>query len=147
MPTAPTLKWLIVISILYKIVALIAGVVAIAENLPAEFGGSSTRLTARQDFIYGLGTALYPPLYALLIQFALTALMPRSDGWGMPGVIGLLVMGLFTFVGALSEPIRNQVFNPDTFDLPKAVIMTGMIVLPLFSMAFGILEWARRRRG
>ena len=147
MPTAPTLKRLIASSILYMAVALIAAVVAIAQDLPAEFGGSSTGLSVWQDFVYGMGTALSPPLYSLVIQLALTALAPRADGWGMFGVIGLAVMGLFTFVGALGEPIRNEVFNRDSFDLPKAVILVGMILLPLFIMAFGILEWARRRRG
>jgi hypothetical protein len=146
MPTAPTLKRLVAISILYMIVALTAGVVAIAKNLPAAYGSSSMSWTARQDFIYGMGTALSPPLYSLVIQLALAALTPRSDGWGMLGVIGFVVMGSFTFIGALSAPIRNQVFNPDTFDFPKAAIMTGMILLPLFIVAFGILEWTRRRR-
>jgi len=146
MPTAPALKRLIATSILYMIVALIAGVVAIAEDLPAQFAGSSTGLTARQDFVYGMGTALSPPLYALVLQFVLTALTRRSDGWGMLGVIGLVVMGLFTFSGALSEPIRKQLFNADTFDFPKAAIMTGMTLLPLFVVTFGILEWMRRRR-
>ena len=147
MPAAPTLKRLIATSILYMIVALIAGVVAIAENLPAEFAGSSTGLTAPQDFVYGMGTALSPPLYAVVIQLALTALTRRSDGWGMFGVVGLILMGLFTFIGALGEPIRNQLFNVETFDFPKAAIMTGTTLLPLFIVAFGILEWARRRRG
>jgi len=147
MPAAPTLKRLIATSILYMIVALIASAVAIVENLPAEFAGSRTGLTAQQDFFYGMGTALSPPLYALVIQLALTALTRRSGGWGIFGVIGLVVMGSFTFIGALGEPIRNQLFNADTFDFPKAAILTGMTLLPLFIVTFGILEWTRRRRG
>ena len=62
-------------------------------------------------------------------------------------MIGLVVMGSFTFIGALGEPIRNQLFNTDTFDFPKAAILTGMTLLPLFIITFGILEGARRPRG
>ena len=147
MTTASTLKWLIASSVLYMIVGLVAALVAIAANLPAEFAGLSTGKPVLQDFLYGMGTALSPPLYSLVIQSLLTLLAPRSDRWGLFGVIGLVVMGLFTSIGALSEPIRNKIFNPVTFDLPKALILTGMILLPVVIMIFGILEWSRRQRG
>jgi len=128
------------------VIALIVAWVAIEDNLPAEFGGSSTGLSVWQDFIYGMGTALSPPFYSLIIQLVLSVLAPRSDRWGMLGVIGLVVMGLFTCIGALNEPIRNKIFNPTTLDLPKALLLSGMILIPLFIMTFGILEWSRRRR-
>jgi hypothetical protein len=142
----PTLKRLMISVLLYMVIALIAGVIAIAENLPAEFGGSSTGLTVTQDFIYGMGTALSPPFYTLIIQLAFLWLAPRKDRWGTVGVLGLAVIGLMTFIGALSEPINLRIFNPATFDPLKAVIMAGMILIPLAIMVFGLMEWSRRRR-
>lgn len=141
-----TLKRLIASVSLYMAIALIAGVIAIVENLPAEFAGSSTGLTATQDFLYGMGTALSPPFYTLIIQLGLLLLIPRRDRWGTVGVVGLTVLGLMTFTGALSEPINLRIFNPATFDPLKALIMAGMILLPVAIMVLGLMEWARRRR-
>jgi hypothetical protein len=132
--------------ILYMVIALIAGVVAIAQNLPAQFAGSSTGLTATQDFMYGMGTALSPPLYLLPIQIALLWLARRRDQWGQAGVGGLTVIGLMTCFGALGEPINRRIFNPATFEPLKAVLMAAMILLPVVIVVLGLMEWARRRR-
>lgn len=140
------LKRLTTSVILYMMIALIAGVIAILENLPAQFAGSSTGLTTTQDFLYGMGTALSPPFYTLIIQLALLMLAPRKDRWGTFGVLGLTLIGLMTCIGALSEPINRRIFNPATFDPVKAVIMAGMILLPLAIVGFGLMEWARRHR-
>lgn len=142
----PTLKRLIASVSLYMTIALIAGVIAIVENLPAEFGGSSTGLTVTQDFLYGMGTAISPPFYTLIIQLALLWLAPRKNAWGTVGTVGLTVIGLLTFIGALSEPINLKIFNPATFDPLKAVIMAGLILLSLAIILLGLMEWARRRR-
>src|SRR6476660_5433911 len=144
--TPVTLKRLTISVILYMVMALIAGLVAIAQNLPAEFAGSSTGLTATQDFMYGMGTALSPPLYLLPIQIALLWLARRRDRWGQVGVGGLTVIGLMTCFGALGEPINRRIFNPATFEPVKAALMTGMILIPVVIVIFGLMEWARRRR-
>lgn len=132
--------------LLYMAIALIAAVIAIRENLPAAFGGSSTGMTVTQDFLYGMGTAISPPFYTLLIQLALLMLAPRKDRWGTVGVLGLTIVGLMTCIGALGEPINLRIFNPATFDPLKALIMTCLILLPIAIMAFGLMEWLRRRR-
>ena len=144
--TRATLMWLTTSVILYMMIALIAAGIAIAENLPSEFAGFRTGLTATQDFVYGMGTALSPPFYLLPIQITLLLLAPRRDKWGNVGVLGLTVLGLITCIGALGEPINQRVFNPATFDLLKAVIMAGMILIPLVIVVFGLMEWMQRRR-
>ena len=145
LPPPVNLRRLILGSVSYMIFALIAGVIAIAEDLPAEFGGSSTGLTVTRDFVYGMGTALSPPLYTLVIQLALLLLAPRNDRWGMVGVLGLVVIGVMTCIGALSEPINLRIFNPATFEPLKAVLMAGMILMSLAIVVFGLMEWKRRR--
>jgi hypothetical protein len=130
--------------ILYMLIALIAGLVAIAQALPAQFAGSSTGLTATQDFLYGMGTALSPPLYRLPSQITLLWLARRRDLGGKVGVGGLTVIGLMTCFGALGEPINRRIFNPATFDPLKAVLMASMILIPVVIMIFGLMEWRRR---
>ena len=140
------LKRLTASVILYMVIALIAGAIAILENLPAQFGGFSTGLTAMQDFLYGMGTALSPPFHTLIIQFVLLVVAPRKDRWGTFGVLGLTLIGLMTCIGALGEPINRRIFNPATFDPVKALIMAGMILIPVVIVVFGLMEWARRHR-
>lgn len=87
-----------------------------------------------------------PPLYMLVVLAILIVLASRPDRWGGFGVGGLTIAGLLFGIGALVEPMLFEIFNPATFDLFKAVIEAGIIVLPLAMMFFGIREWGRRRR-
>jgi hypothetical protein len=64
----------------------------------------------------------------------------------MLGVLGLVLIGLMTCIGALGEPINQRIFNPAAFEPVKAAIMTGMILLPLVIMILGLTEWAGRRK-
>ena len=141
-----TLKRLIACSVLYVVWASIAAVVAIAENRAGEFAGFSTGLPALQNFLYGMGTGMSPSLLHLIVQVAFTILAPRGDRWGGVGVVGLAIFGFLTVNGALWEPINLELLNPVTFNLPRAVIQLGMIMIPFAMMVFGILEWSRRRR-
>ena len=143
--TSTTLRKLVIASILYVVLALIATGIAIAENRKAEFG-PTTSLPVMQDFLYGSGTAMSPPLYWLIAQVVLTILAPRRDRWGTIGVVGLALFGLLFIIGTLGEPINLEIFNPLTFDLLKAVIQATTIIVLLAMMIFGILEWRERRR-
>jgi hypothetical protein len=141
------LKRLVLSSILYLIWASLGAVVAIVLDRPAEFGGSTSGLPVVQDFIYGMGTALGPPLLWWMVpQAFLTWLawnqMNRRSTWG---VIGLTFFGPFEFIGALGEPITYELLNLVTFNPLVAVIQAGMVIIPLLMTVFGIQEWRRRR--
>ena len=140
-----SLKRLIACSVLYVVWASIAAVVAIAENRAGEFAGFSTGLPALQNFLYGMGIGVSPPLLHLIVQVAFTILTPRRDRWGWVGVAGLTIFGLLTIIGAIFEPINLELLNPMTFNLPRALLQSGMIIIPFAMMIFGILEWSRRR--
>jgi hypothetical protein len=141
------LKRLVLSSVLYLIWASIGAVVAIVLNLPARFGGSTSGLPVVQGFIYGMGTALGPPLLWWMVpQAFLTWLawnqMNRRSIWG---VIGLPLFGAATFGGALGEPITYELLNPVTFNPLLAVIQAGLIIIPFVMMVFAVQEWRRRR--
>ena len=140
-----TLKRLITSSVLYMIIALIGAAVAILESRPSDPGGVSTGLPVLQDFLYGNGTAMSPPLYMLAAQAIFTILALRRDRRGTFGVGGLTIAGLLFGVGMLVEPILLEIFNPATFDLFQALIVIALIVVPLVMLVFGIREWRRRR--
>jgi uncharacterized membrane protein YeaQ/YmgE (transglycosylase-associated protein family) len=141
------LKRLVQSSILYLIWASIGAVVAIVSNRPAQFGGSTSGLPVIQDFLYGTGTALSPPLLWWMVPQALLTWLAwnqrnRRSTWG---VIGLMLFGAATFIGALGEPITYELLNPVTSNPLLAVIQAGMIIIPLVMMVFAIQEWRRRR--
>jgi hypothetical protein len=142
--TQKTLKRLSASSILYIIFALVGAGVAIRENRPSDPGGWSTGLPALQDFLYGNGTAMSPPLYMIIAVAVLTLLALRRDRWGKVGVGGLTICGLLFSIGALVEPILFEIFKPEQFDFFKAVIEIGMIIIPLVMMVLGVREWKSR---
>ncbi len=140
------LKRLVQSSILYLIWASIGAVVAIVSNRPAQFGGSTSGMPVVQDFIYGSGTAMSPPLWWLVPQGLLTWLAwNQRNRRGTWGVIGLGVAGAATFIGALGEPITYELLNPVTFNPLLAIIQAGMIIIPSVMTVFAIQEWRRRR--
>lgn len=141
------LKRVVQSSILYLIWASIGAVVAVVSNRPAQFGDSTSGLPVIQDFIYGTGTALSPPLLWWMVPQALLTWLAwnqrnRRSTWG---VIGLALFGAATFIGALGEPITYELLNPVTFNPLLAVIQAGMIIIPLVMMVFATQEWRRRR--
>ena len=89
------LKRLVLLSILYLSFASLGAVVAIVLDRPAQFGGSTSGLPVVQDFIFGMGTAMSPPLLWWMVpQGFLTWVawnqMNRRSTWG---VIGLTLFG------------------------------------------------------
>lgn len=132
-------------SLLYVAWSIVAGIIAIARGLPAEFGGSESQNSVTQEFVYGMGTALSPPLYWLVVLLVSVALLPRADVWGTVGAAVLTASGVLTFVGALGEPITWRVLAPATFDPLLALIQAGMIVIPVAVAIFGWQEFRRRR--
>jgi hypothetical protein len=135
-----TLKLLIVSSILYIVFALIATGIAIVENRTTEFGGSISGLSPLQSFLYGQGTAMSPSLTWLMFQGILVAIALRKDRWGIAGVAGLFIFGLFFLIGMLGEPILLETFKHASVDILKSAILAGMLIVPLAMMVFGILE-------
>lgn len=143
--TPRALKGLITSSVLYIVIISIGAAVAIAETRPAA-ALSSSSMPVWQAFLVGNGTAMSPPLYWLIAQAILTALASRRDRWGDGSIVGLIVVGLLFSVFGVLEPIVLEIFNPKTFDLLKAIIVAGGVVLAFLLMVFGILELVRRRQ-
>jgi len=125
-------------SLVYVVWATTAAAVAIAQGRPAGFAGEQTGLPAGKDFLFGMGTALSPPLWWIAIQLLLTRWLGRADRFRRIGIYGLIVFGILECVGAMGEPITFTIFRPATLDPFLAVIQAGMIVLPAAMALFGV---------
>ena len=109
--------------------------------MPAGFGGFSTGLSATNDFLIGIGTALSPPLWWMLAQ-AFFALRVWRTSPPSRGAIGALTgFGVMECIGALGEPVTFQAFAPSTFDPLLAITQLGMILLPLAAACYGVMAF------
>jgi len=78
---------LVTVVVLFLIATAFSTIFAILNKLPYEFGGTGNPETVAVDSI-SHGTAISPPLTALVIFAALTAL-PFRRGWlGIVGLVG-----------------------------------------------------------
>ena len=142
---ASPLRRLIFASVLCLVSLGIGAVIALREDLPAEFAGQRSGKSARDDFLTGSGTALSPPLVMFIVQALWIGLAPRPGRLGTLGVAGLTLNGCLFTVGMLGEPILLKVLNPRTFDPPKAALAAGNLVLAVLMILSGVTELARRR--
>jgi hypothetical protein len=111
---------------------LLATVLAIAANWPAQFGGVGTDAGAEA---LTRGTALSAPLVPLLaLAFAIACLWRGAARMGA-GV--LAVVALAMLAGSLGEA-----FAPATTDVPKAVLVASGVIGTVLSAAVLLLAAA-----
>ncbi len=137
-------KTLIVVSLLYLVNASIGTTIAIQDNLPSVTLFKSG-LPALEDFLFGFGTALSPPLFLCIAAVVCIILTFQSERPVEIGITGLVILAVFYTIGAFAETITYRVLNPATFDLPKALVVIVEIVLPLAMIGLGVWELLRRR--
>ena len=154
MPTATfgarrpnAMKRLMQASVLYLLWSILATIIALLYDRPAVFAGTSTGLPVFQDWLFGMGTAMSPPLGWMLVQAIFIAIAPRPSRWGRLGVAGLTLIGFTNLIGQLAEPISYEVITPATFNPILALIVAGMSILPFLMMIFGIQALSAKRRG
>lgn len=113
-----------------KLSSGLGATVAMHENLRSEFAGIDYGNSVRTSFLLMPGTAMSPPLGAMLTHATCNVLASQPGKLGKIGVTGLILHGVLFTVGMLGEPITYKVLNPRTFNLPKATIVIGNIALP-----------------
>jgi hypothetical protein len=135
----------VIASLAYLVWAGVAAAVAIARNLPAGFAGTETGLSAARDFLFGMGTALSPPIWWMAAQAVCVGLAMRAAGRRRAFTIALIAFGISEFVGALGEPITWQLARRPGADLALSAIQAGMIFLPLLVIVSGLWSLFRAR--
>ena len=119
---------------------LIATVVAVVMNWPAQFGGVGT--DARAEFLTR-GTAISAPGLPLVVLAVGSWLATRRDRWGTVGVVLVGLVALLTTVGGLGEALA-----PATPNVSKEVLVVSgatSVVLAILMLAAVVVELADRR--
>lgn len=135
------LRWFAVAVLIANV---IAAVVAVIANWPAQFGQVGT--DAGADVLTS-GTAISAPLFpvALLLVVVLFAHRPGALGW--IAIVAALFAAALVIIGGLGEVMAEQ-----TADTPRAVLMVGGLTWLLvglvlaFLAASGAVERFRGRR-
>ena len=121
-------------------IQLIATVVAVVMNWPAQFGGVGT--DARAEFLTR-GTAISAPGLPLVVLAVASWLATRRDRWGTVGVVLVGLVALLTTVGGLGEALA-----PATPNVSKEVLVVSgatSVVLAILMLAAMVVELADRR--
>jgi len=139
---------LVTVVVLFLIATAFSTIFAILNKLPYEFGGTGNPETVAVDSI-SHGTAISPPLTALVIFAALTALTFRRGWLGIVGLVGDMLLTVLFLVAGLAEPIIRRTLQAPSLGV-AGVATIGLsavnIVLLLLLLFFGVKELRARRQ-
>jgi len=107
---------------------LLATVIAVAVNLPAQFGGVGT--DASKEFLTR-GTAISAPLLPVVMMLLVVLLASRRDRWSWVGIVLTLLMAVMVGVGGLGEMAAEP-----TGDTPEAVLTASGIAWLIVAAVF-----------
>jgi hypothetical protein len=133
-----SLKWLVTASIINLLGNALGTILALQQNLPADWGNSLNGQDVMRDFIGFKGTALSAPLSFMLIQLFLTWLARRPGRPGTFAVGGLAFIGLVYTLGQAGEPILLRQFQSGGFDMLESLILLVNLISALAMLILGI---------
>ena len=140
-----SLKWLVTASITNLVGNSLGTIVALRQNLPADWGSSLNGQNVLQDFLGFKGTALSAPLSFMLIQLVITWLALKPGQWNRISIGILTFIGLFYTLAQAGEPIFLQQFQAGKFDLVQFIILLVNIGSAIAMLIFGMRTWRATR--
>lgn len=135
------LKWLVLASIIKLIGNSFGTVIALQQNLAADWGGVIDGQDVLRDFLGFKGTALSAPLPFMLIQLMLTLLALRPGRFRSIGIAALTFVGLFYTVAQAGEPIVLRLLSPGGFNLAQAIAFIVNEGSAIAMLVMGIRAW------
>jgi hypothetical protein len=135
------LKWLVLSSITNLVGNSFGTVIALQQNLAADWGGSLNGEDVLRDFLGFKGTALSAPLPFMLIQLMLTLLALRPGRSRLIGVAALTFVGLFYTLAQAGEPIVLRLLSPGGFNLAQAIAFIVNEASAIAMLVMGIRAW------
>jgi hypothetical protein len=139
------LKWLVLASITNLIGNSFGTVIALQQNLAADWGGALNGQDVLRDFLGWKGTALSAPLPFMLIQLSITLLALRPGRSRSISIAILTFIGLFYTLAQAGEPILLRLLSPDGFNVAQAIAFIVNEASAIAMLVMGIRAWRRVR--
>ncbi len=135
---ASRLRWFTLALLVLNVIATIIAVVA---NLPAQFGGVGT--DAGREFVTR-GTAISAPLMPAVLMVLVVLLAPRPDRWSWVGVALAYITAAVVGIGGVGE----MVAEPTTDTSGAVLIISGIawltVAAVLIALATSAMVHSRR---
>lgn len=119
LPDAAASVWLRRFTLVLLVLNVLATIIAVAVNLPAQFGGVGT--DAGEEFLTS-GTAISAPLLPVVLMLLVVLLAPRRDRWSWVGVALAYLTAVMVGMGGIGEMTAEP-----TADTSRAVLITAGI--------------------
>lgn len=126
------------LTVLYLLNAVVGTALAIRDDLPGRPAGVRTGLGPSRDVLFGLGTALSPPLVLCLWQSVCAVLAGSSGQAGEVARRMLPWNGAGFALGMLVEPILLQTVRRPTDHPVRAATVAANVALPLLITRRGL---------
>lgn len=131
----------------HAVIATVAAAVSIQAGLPAEFLGHVPTTSPLLDFVLpgGWGTAMAPPLSAVIVLILLGVLLIRRAGPLLAYRIMLTVLAALFMVGILGEPYTFVALSDlSGGDHVHQVMIVAMFVSPSVMLVRAVQALAKR---
>jgi hypothetical protein len=129
---------LIVVAYLTLANSVVGAVISLERGEGVGWLGIDTGLTTRQDFLYGLGTSIAPPLWFLVIFAAATWVFATRGGPARRIALWLLTLiGLTIIIGTLGEPLTYQALSLSGLWSAEFFVVTFNFALGLAMLVLG----------
>ena len=116
--------------------------VGLARQLPYTFGGAGTRSTVGAD-LWAHGSAVSPPLVALVVLGILAAISMRPTRGGRRASLWIAVLGGTLVVTGLAEAAQRDVILISTVDAALTPLLYGLHIA-LVALVLAAVGEARR---
>lgn len=120
---------------------VLATIVAVVVNLPAQFGGVGT--DAGEELLTR-GTAISAPLLPVVLMLLVVVLAGRRDRWSWVGVGLAYLTAALVGIGGIGEMAAE--LTPDTSDAVLTVSGIAWLVISAVLVALATAATVRRRR-
>lgn len=141
--TPPSLSRFVISALFFPVFSIMAALIALAEQMEPQFLGIKTGLDLMSNFLFGVGTALSPPLTLLALFVPLVWFGRSRSNSGTSYIFFTMLLSGLCFLNSLLSPINRQILDNGEFDL-VAMIQLLMMLIPLAVIYFGFTEIKRR---
>lgn len=136
---ASRLRWFTLALLVLNVVATI---IAVVVNLPAQFGGVGT--DAGKEFVTR-GTAISAPLLPVVLMVLVVLLAPRRDRWSWVGVALAYITAALVGIGGVGEMVAEPTADTSGVVLTISGIVALVVAAVLIILATAAGVRSRRR--